>query len=300
MMYRLKPTITYDDEIILPNCMYTLKNINGDPFINDRCEKVAKRAGSLDISDQVIRFLKQPLNEMTELELRQVKLLEQLEDLQKQIMNVKSQCKIANTPRTEGCPAKAKRNVDNLPNEIVINVSTKNLPYSLVLLQEMLANEFILSLNFHIHSTVPLEEVKVINNFVNEIKLKKVQKGDLNVRIIFKNVGDNTELIVNSTMGIPIIGEVNILRYLARLLPAHISYDEKAETDNILDMCHLIQRSSTPSKDKQDYLKTLLSSLQKAGKNLNILDIITYSLVRQVGKVPGSVPAHIAKWIPKK
>lgn len=49
MMYRMKKIINYDDEIVLPKCMYRIKNPN---------EFLKTDDVNINISEQVIKFLK--------------------------------------------------------------------------------------------------------------------------------------------------------------------------------------------------------------------------------------------------
>lgn len=107
------------------------------------------------------------------------------------------------------------------------------------------------------------------------------------------------ELLVSH---IPILGEVNMLRYLARAIKSSLNYDSESdciEIDSLLDICYLLVRTKTKS-ERTALLQTINKSLGKAqwlvGRGqASIADIATYSAIRQTN-TSSEISANLGKW----
>lgn len=72
----------------------------------------------------------------------------------------------------------------------------------------------------------------------------------------FSTVGAETELVTNPVKHTAIRGEMNILRFLSRVGPGNLSYENSADLiqvarlDEVLDNCQRLVRSRTV-KEKQ-------------------------------------------------
>lgn len=112
---------------------------------------------------------------------------------------------------------------------------------------------------------------------------------------------DDLEVVTN-LFRYPLIGEVNFLRYLSRLIEAH-NYERKDlvsvfTTDNILDLCCRVRHQT--SRDKLDeVLSMLYQQLEQArwnGSNEpSIANIAAWSTIKQFSS-SRRLPKFIQKW----
>ncbi|KAJ8725629.1 hypothetical protein PYW08_003812 [Mythimna loreyi] len=227
MMYAMKNIIVHDKEIFLPNCMYSVK-YRTDLFKED---------------DSDINISNQGTNKMAELEQRQEQLLKKLDTLYDRIKTISSYCKVDSVQEVK--PSKPGKHLPT-PEEVVLVLSPDNLPWYLnVILKE---SSEALNISWHIHSSVPNEKVPKIKNFVKNIHLSK-DNPKINLRLIFKCVSADTELKL-STLDVPIVGNVNILRYLSYVYPSVIPYNPNDHhVDYLLDLCHVLERTSEKNKE---------------------------------------------------
>lgn len=101
---------------------------------------------------------------------------------------------------------------------------------------------------------------------------------------------------------LPVIGESNILRYLARIGPNEFNYESNGlnanEIDSQLDLSELLIAAPTP-KDRQVILKTLNSILGKneyfGGTEPSINDVCLASAVLQ-STADKELPPSLLKW----
>lgn len=113
------------------------------------------------------------------------------------------------------------------------------------------------------------------------------------------SVNSNVEVLISF---VPIMGEVNLLRYLASVVPSLLSYTEEAdsiEVDSVLDLCHQIVRAKTKT-EKTNLLQSLNKSLGKSqwllGRDsVGIADIAAYSVIQQVSN-SSELNVNLGKW----
>ncbi|XP_018571406.1 probable aminoacyl tRNA synthase complex-interacting multifunctional protein 2 isoform X1 [Anoplophora glabripennis] len=306
-MYQTRRFVRHDIPVELPKCMYTLKNIHSrNGMVDGAVDHVLAKNKKLDIFDQVKQFLKNnhKIPGMAELEAKQEEILQQLAELKKQILSIKSDLKIAAVSTTKPstnftsstCP---KITINNLP-DIVINANPSNPPYSLQIIQKLLQDTLALTFSTYLHSTVSSlsEEAKKLDStIVNFAPKSNVLK--LNIRLIWKTIDSNTELLVSH---IPILGEVNMLRYLSRAVKSSLNYDSESdciEIDSLLDICYLLVRARTKT-ERAGLLQTINKSLGKAqwlvGRSqASIADVAAYSAIRQATS-NNEISANLGKW----
>nr|XP_023027353.1 probable aminoacyl tRNA synthase complex-interacting multifunctional protein 2 [Leptinotarsa decemlineata] len=121
------------------------------------------------------------------------------------------------------------------------------------------------------------------------------------ITFVFNNfaVGNNLELLVTP---LPILGEVNLLRYLVRVTEAPLNYDSDQdfhEIDSLLDSAYLVVKSRTKT-ERTSFLQFLNKSLGKsqwlAGRTTaSIADIAAYSAIRQVSNA-AEMTVNLGKW----
>ncbi|XP_075969548.1 aaRS-interacting multifunctional protein 2 isoform X3 [Anticarsia gemmatalis] len=265
MMYGMKKIVDHDAEIVLPKCMYPVKY---------RTIPVGEDDININISNQVIKFLKGSSN-MTELEQRQDQLLQKLDTLYDRIKTISLHC---NSQAVRSVPKQVPA-----VEEVVLVVSPDNFPWYLnyVLKQSPVA----VNISWHVHSSVPNEKIAKINNLVKNLpSLSNDSK--INIRLIFKCVSADAELKLSS-LAVPIVGNVNILRYLAYVYPSIISYDHNDQNmDYLLDICHMLER--TPEKNKEALVNKLCAQRKDwmYGNKFTVVDLAAYNVFKQWKSVP--------------
>lgn len=94
-----------------------------------------------------------------------------------------------------------------------------------------------------------------------------------------------------STLDVPIVGNVNILRYLSYVYPGVIPYNANDHhVDYLLDLCHMLERTSEKNKE---VIVLKLFSQQKNwiyGNDFSIVDLAVYNVIKQWKNVPKYVP----------
>ncbi|XP_074033789.1 aaRS-interacting multifunctional protein 2 isoform X2 [Leptinotarsa decemlineata] len=291
-MYRTTQIIKHDLPVELPKCMYALKNIHSnsksDCGSNEDHAKASNK--KLDIFDQN----KQHVGGMAELEAKQEKILTQLAELKQQILTLRSSLSLATPAPSKMTPLKT-----NL-QDIVINASPTNPPYSLEIIQKLFQDRVGLVFTTHLHSSISSlteEAEKLQTSLVNFTPKTGVPV--MNVRLIWKNVGNNLELLVTP---LPILGEVNLLRYLVRVTEAPLNYDSDQdfhEIDSLLDSAYMVVKSRTKT-ERTSFLQFLNKSLGKsqwlAGRTTaSIADIAAYSAIKQVSNA-AEMTVNLGKW----
>lgn len=252
MMYHMKKIIDHDKEIFLPNCMYSVK------YRTDLFQE--------DYSDSDIGISAQGSNKMTELEQRQEQLLKKLDTLYDRIKTISTYCKVDNIQETK--TSKPDKCLP-APEEVVLVLSPDNWPWYLNLI---LKKPIDLNISWHIHSSVPNDKVAKIKNYVKNLQETK-SNSTINLRLIFKCVSADTELKI-STLDVPIVGNVNILRYLSYVYPSVIPYNTNDhQVEALLDICHLLERAS--DKNKEALVKKLFANEKNwiNGSEFSIVDV---------------------------
>ncbi|XP_021921919.1 probable aminoacyl tRNA synthase complex-interacting multifunctional protein 2 isoform X2 [Zootermopsis nevadensis] len=295
-MYRMRPIIKLTEELELPKCMYRMKNIQ-QAYLNNRLEhQLSNETRPTSISEQC------PLPEMTALENRQEAILAQLADLKNQITALRGQLKqSAAPPAVKETNISRSRTCNILQNgvihDIVINASPKYPPYSLVALRRLWGDSLKLGVRCHIHSSV-LQLPTNLENFLSVISddCDQERSSLLNITLVWKDVGPDTELVVSPMKHITIKGEVNILRYLSRLGPPRYNYElsndpaVSSRLDSLLDTCYSLARCRTV-KERQSLIHSLNCCLGKSqfmagGDGISIADIAVWSVFRQIKVEP--------------
>ncbi|XP_077292317.1 aaRS-interacting multifunctional protein 2 isoform X2 [Arctopsyche grandis] len=273
-MYRVAPLVEWPRAPELPCGMYRLSNLHATTEAGGSAS--AETAAVPDILSQ------RPSKQLEMLETRQIRLLEQLECLQKQMQTMRENLLSVNTT-TQSVVAVKKYQSNDLPRDVVINVSPDHPPYSLLSLKKLLK----INIDCHTHSSVPSLKTS-LKEFNDRLTNSNTSNQNMNITLIWKNVGAYTELIVSS---VPIIicGEVNVLRYIVSAISCSFSYSEKDcfwEIDSLLDICHKLQTLKT-MKERQAVIRSLGTKLGK-GKwiggftDMSIVDVAAWSIIKQL------------------
>ncbi|KAG6449470.1 hypothetical protein O3G_MSEX006103 [Manduca sexta] len=229
-------------------------------------------------------FKQEPNKKMAELEQRQDELLKKLDFLYERIKAISSNCKSSGSVNIT---LNKKTKPVLIPEEVVLVISPDYLPWYLNLLLKNSSDP--VNISYHSHSSVPNEKLPKIKAYVSNL-IKKTQSSKINLRLIFKCVSADSELKLSS-LEIPIVGNVNIMRYLSLAYPDIIPYDNSDHNiDNLLDVVHVLER--TPEKNKEAAVKKIFAQYDQwiYGNKFSIVDLATYNVIKQWRTVPKYVP----------
>lgn len=188
---------------------------------------------------------------------------------------------------------------------MVINANPKNIPYSLIALQNIWQNRLNLTINCYTHSTIgSLPEPNQF--FANQLKKNSTIASlpTLNISLIWKET-KITELICAPTSFVPIAGEVNVIRYLSRVGPKEFGYGdttilESLEIDSTLDLCHQLFVADN-AKERLATLRKLSIKLGNqryfGGNQFSVSDIAISSAFKQLPVSSKDITPNLNNWI---
>ncbi|XP_075159553.1 aaRS-interacting multifunctional protein 2 isoform X2 [Haematobia irritans] len=278
-MYELK-TLLPKFEIDVPKCMYEMKNLNTATLADATSSSHLTVSNvSCDDTQSVVK--------------RQEKVLQQLDDLKKQLAGIRSTlglCQKGSQHTSFACSKNGGLREEPL-HDIVINGHPNFIPYALLALKNAWKELFTIDVKTFTHSTMNDigKDAKAFEEALKSVPVNPA-KPKVNITLIWKNC-EHTEMISSPTMYVPIYGEVNIIRYLGRVGPAEYRYEESLlcnEIDAVLDICYQLLRCTTP-KSKANIVRTLNNRLQKqlyfGGEKMSIADIGVHSSLRRMPSI---------------
>ncbi|XP_037032269.1 probable aminoacyl tRNA synthase complex-interacting multifunctional protein 2 isoform X2 [Bradysia coprophila] len=313
-MYHIKPIISSNVHIELPTSMYQIKPISTD-HLNDIHSNNLNVAGSnladvsekpnRDIVQQINKILKSKSGDMEELEARQEIILKQLKELKERLMSMHKELNVCSKPAQSRVQQSSQTKTAQKPidasnlRDIVINANPSNVPFSLVILKKLWTDRLSINIQFYTHSSVSSLSQSAVNFQHICTAHQSTSATALNVSLIWKNV-DSIEMINGSTL--PIIGESNILRYLARIGPNEFNYETNGsncnEIDSQLDLSEMLLAAET-ARDRQTIFKNLNATLGKneyfGGSEPRINDLSLASAVLQ-STAEKELPPTLLKW----
>ena len=261
-MYTLNPVYNLNTRVDLPTCMYSL------PVI-----QVSKRTdgggnGWADVSPQVLQSLAA----------RQEEILVKLDHLRAQVLKY---------TKSEEINAQVTSIVQqNVSVDIVVRCSPSHPPFALLGLISQLTTNMKVFTSMHCHSSVS----KLPAHLSSFLPTPQVERGHANLKItlIWKEVGKDCELMVSPISQSLIRGEVNLIRFFARMFPAIFSYETSSSAaiiDSLLDNVTSLLWSSP--KNRQSLLRPLAVNLCQtsylSGDSLGIADLALFSTIKQLG-----------------
>ncbi|XP_041473577.1 aminoacyl tRNA synthase complex-interacting multifunctional protein 2-like [Lytechinus variegatus] len=288
-MFKLKPFYDFDNtQIELPDCMFKMSNIQGN----------SSQTNSGEVDPAVAA-----------LECRQEAILADLRSMETDVASLTSKIQPTAQVKTPAPATSASQSSSNLVSgsglhDVVIYANPNNPPYSLLVLYEQLKQQFRCITKVHMHSSISSVPDKLLGYF-NQNGSQPLQRmeAQLSITLIWKNVSQGPEMKILANCQTPIQGEVNILRYLSRLLtPAYDASDDiitVANIDNFLDLASstLLKGSS---KEKAAGVRSLNSALGRgtwlAGNSPTVADIAVWSALHQTNLAKGA-PSNVQKWL---
>jgi Thioredoxin-like domain/Glutathione S-transferase, C-terminal domain len=213
-----------------------------------------------------------------------------IEKLQTRVRSLKSQL---------GVPQ--SQSVDCGKLNFTIFADPKLPPHSVITLINMLDEKIGVRKTAHCHSSLKGLPDHLKNIFAHQKEGKPL---DNNITVIWKSVGLQLEMIVSPVDNVKVTGEVNVLRYLCRILEAkckdfdwyeNTSAETSVQIDHWLDKGHAqLLKGST---DAQLFLKALDAQLNGrayiVGNKLSPADIF---LVSVLSNLKVKMPKNIEKW----
>ncbi|XP_045785194.1 uncharacterized protein LOC123880871 isoform X2 [Maniola jurtina] len=270
-MYHMKNLVSQEQSLVLPKCMYRLRN----PI-----EECLKEEMEINVCDQ-----KMPNTQLIELEGRQDKLLEKLDNLYERIKNISSLCNF-------NIEEKTKKDINIIcPEEIVVVLNSNILPW---FLNKFLKEVPFLNVTWHVHSSVPTEKIPIIEAFFRKYQdlYRVIHGAKINLRLIFKCEPTTPELKFSS-LSFPILGAVNIIRYLCLMYDNVAPYDYcNHEVDAMLDSAYQLETASEKSR------ALLISKIFSQSKEwiyqdrFSIIDLAVFNIINQL--------QNGSKYVPKK
>jgi len=275
-MYALKPVFDLDATVPVPDCMYRLPVIQSSEPIEG--------VGGQEVPSAVAA-----------LSARQDAILERLHSLQEQVTAYQ---KSQGLPTTT-TPAIKSETCGRTPDLVVwcsVSRPAHSLPKLVDLLQGAGLSVFT---SCHIHSSIPSPKQRA--SLLSFLPTTQAARATAQVRLtlIWTELGRDCELVVSPITQSVIRGEVNVLRYLARLFPSVLPYEslDVHLQDQLLDSVHSLAWAQP--KDKQPLLRQFATRLTKspylAGSSIGAADLSLFSVIKQLG-LEGEIQAEVKTW----
>jgi len=161
--------------------------------------------------------------------------------------------------------------VQTLPTSLVVHSPVTQPPYSLALIIPLLASHTPVFTTTHQHSSVDSRGPTILPT-----SSASRSQCPLKITLIYSAV-DETKLVLSSNKHI--LGEANLLRYIARIFPNNLY-----ESSDLLNQIDAVLDSLASSEGKHGYTKLVTASLEKnkflAGQQVSIADLLGLSVVK--------------------
>lgn len=209
---------------------------------------------------------------------------------------------------TSDKPENGFQNADDRNLEFVILSDPNHPPYSLVILLKLLAGRYRIEVSSHIHSSVAFIPSE-LQSFLNGPSNSTGTGSCINITFIWKKVGKDPLLIQCPISNGSIAGEVNIARYLNRLLEQKpnplLVYESKGEiyggqVDEWLDCIYMSgpQGSNEVCSYALPSLASVLSKQDWLLHSMSVADICLWSSLKQNPCLINS-NSNLRKWFEK-
>lgn len=298
-MYRVKPIYEEIAAVELPDCMYRVASVYGE----SSAANVPNGEMPMDNAGDMV----------AELERRQQQLLERLNHLKELVEDVKAKStfkqpspgeavKAATVPTQ--APMRVSKRTGSLV-DVVVNASPDRPPWSLWPLRRLLSQHLRVLFACHTHSSVGALPTNLSFLAAGPDKGPSAESRmshDLALTLVWKQVDQNCEVMVSPVLQAAIVGEVNLIRYLGRLLsPSYESGNAvtATEVDYWLSLAHhgIILGKN---KEQQAVLKVLNAQLGRTpyvmGSVPGLADIALWSALLQANLACGA-PSNVKKWL---
>ncbi|XP_067943319.1 aminoacyl tRNA synthase complex-interacting multifunctional protein 2-like [Watersipora subatra] len=262
-MYHVKPLHGTTHVQDLPTCMYHMKNQSGPDVVNKGTSHFAS-----------------PVSELVK---RQECIIEKLEALQSRISSLTS---AASQHHESKADLKDSRDI-NCFKDVVIACSPTLHPRAILNLLTKLATRHSILLTYYVHSSATSKPCHDLSRNGFEMNLVGSCRTDkwMVITWIWKECNE-CEMIVSPVRQTKIVGEVNICRYLTRLLGEYPESPVAATVlDQWLDNASIIARGSNTKQNEalSKLAQRLSMSRYIAGNTAGIEDLVNFSAVSNSG-----------------
>lgn len=304
-MYQVKPFYDPNARVNLPSNMYTVKSLyESSNGTTAKFQVLAQPRVSADGST---------LDHVEELEMRQEKILAKLADLRRTLDELTEKYGARPAVVDAGVTKTLSSEVKQVPSakvgspfgsgihDIVINADPSSPPLSLFVAFEMLKQTYKVLATSYVHSSVKDLDRRLCDIVRNG---SQVTRGDhqIALSLVWKQVDDGPELVVSPSKQFIIQGEVNIIRYINRIMnPSFDSEDILLATtfDDWLDIAEK-QLLNGNSKQRTAAVKSLNNRLKKneflIGLEMSLADVVMWSALHQSQEADGA-PDNVQKWM---
>lgn len=297
-MYRVKPIYDEITAVELPRCMYSVASVYGESRVASMANGEVPRDSAQDL--------------VADLERRQEQLIDRLKNLQKLVENIKGEtlpeqprtCGVINAVSTGSSAMRLAVQGGSPLLDVVVSASPDRPPWSLWPLRRLLSRHGRVLFGCHTHSSVAslpphLAAVGCENGLSSADPRTSY---DVALTLVWKRVDGDCEVMVSPLLQAAIVGEVNFIRYVGRLLsPSYEASDaiSATEVDHWLSQVHHGVLHGK-NKEQQAVLKALNTQLGKTpyvlGANLGLADIALWSALLQTG-LASAAPSNVKKWL---
>ncbi|XP_028395150.1 aminoacyl tRNA synthase complex-interacting multifunctional protein 2-like [Dendronephthya gigantea] len=279
-MYKIKPIYDNSDLVIeLPTCMYKMKNIHEDSSDDTAIDNP----------------------ELLELISHQETVLKELEKLKLEIDQIGEDIGLSSKTKPAAKATSAKEPPTTpapISCNMVVKTSPKDPPFSVYLLYQLaLKHGLDCSTMSHTHSSLPGQ---VPDNIQKLFDNSCCRNSDICLRFIWRSDILAPNLMISIANQSPILGESNILRFLARqFLPDLYNAHSPLQIATIDDwLSSAIQFTST--KDGETFIQNLNTHLGKhnwlSGDAISIADIYcSVALIKSNSN--RKLPKNVSKWM---
>jgi hypothetical protein len=278
-MYDLKPVFDLDAKVDIPDCMYRLPVIQSSKHI-ENIGGVSSGAGDSPTPCAIAA-----------LAARQDNIIARLEHLRDQ---VNAYQKSLGLPATSAAPSE----LPSKPADLVVRCPPSRPPHSLPLVVDLLTSVGVpVHTSQHTHSSCGGKLPETLSTFLPPTEVSR-SKANLRLTVIWCEEGSgDCQLLVSPLTQSPIRGEVNLLRYLARLYPTVLSYEDSSAQDEYLDNVHRLYWGG--ARSRAGTLHQLTSNISGktnlAGLKPGPSDLALFSAIVNL-KLQGDLSSEAKKW----
>lgn len=289
-MYNVKPYYDNNTPLELPQCMYTLNSI----YSSEVSMKVQTEATRQSVAASV-----------KALEERQERILSRLHQLQMKVKKMTDEDvskSVLQTSHFTAVERACHSSSLEVISDVVINANPASPPLSVFILYQMLAQQKRVLMHSFVHSSVRNVAVPDVIAAFNCPAAPVANRShfQLGLSVIWKDVRHGATLIVSPNKQTPVVGEVNVARYLARLLTPGYDTDVVTATqiDTLLDHAAVLLRGGDTLAAAVKSLGQLLGRKKwfVGNDRLSVVDVVVWSAVKQ-RHAAASAPENVRQWL---
>ncbi|XP_051877101.1 aminoacyl tRNA synthase complex-interacting multifunctional protein 2 [Pristis pectinata] len=181
--------------------------------------------------------------------------------------------------------------------DIVINANPSEVPLSLLVLHNLLSEQYRVLSSVHVHSSVQNVPSQLWNCLGKRSICRSRREYQLGFTLVWKEVlKPQMKFSIQSMCSIE--GEGNIARFLFALLGHKYDVVTSTQIDSWVDIA-IFQLKKGSSKEKAAVLRSLNSALGKSpwvvGVDLTLADVVLYCVLLEMGFE--DIPANIQRWV---